>query len=77
MENQIKDKHALIHYKNVPKLSRISSPYKMTELHDLTSVFKAPHQMEYLSKSKQQMFKQHNKIMTQKQEDKFRRTLRS
>lgn len=45
LDEQIKDKHALIHYKNIPKLSRINKPYKLSEIFDIASVFTPPHKL--------------------------------
>ena len=51
IENQIKDKHALIHYQNIPRLCRVS-PYKMSELHDLMSSFPAYYKVQNMEPEK-------------------------
>ena len=35
----------MIHYKNIPKLSRIHRPYKLGEMHDIATVFKPAHRL--------------------------------
>ena len=49
VDNQIIDNYALIHYKNIPKLTRINKPYKMSEIQNLQMIFKPNHRLAYLT----------------------------